>query len=83
MKQIDTQGRNCRDFELFYKDLRQFEVEALQMYSLNFVSFHLVMVGFGWHIVKLYLTLHNASILERVMVAIVQPPLSCRDPCRR
>ena len=51
---VKTETLNCHygGIELFYKESRHFLVEVLQIHIPNFVSFHLVMVGYRWHVVR-------------------------------
>ena len=49
---METLNCHCEGIEIFYKESRNFLVEVLQIHIPFFVSFHLVMVGYRWHVVR-------------------------------
>ena len=47
-------SRHRGGIALFYKESRNFAVEALQLHGLNVVNFQLVTGGRRWHVVRCY-----------------------------
>ena len=50
--ETETPNCHCGGIKLFYKESRHFLVEVLQIHIPNVISFHLVMVGHRWQVVR-------------------------------
>ena len=59
---------------LFYRPSPLFEVEAVQEYRPNFLSFEVTTRAWGWYIIGCYLAPDDAETIERLVTALGDKP---------
>ena len=67
-------SRHRGEVALFYRPSPLFEVEAIQEYVPNVLSFEVATGARRWYIIGCYLALDDAETIERVVTALGDQP---------